>query len=142
MNILKEAKKHLKDIYADEMNSSEGYVEDLITELESKNKEIERYAARIQRASSMMKTGDYSITTDELMDGFLTDVAQTIDACNRLDKQQKEIERYEAVTEAAKFLIKVKRHKDTKTALYLASWPIALRKIEEALAGLKENNGE
>jgi len=43
---------------------------------------------RIGRASSMIKSGDFSITTKELTDGFLTDVAQLIDCCNG---QQKEI---------------------------------------------------
>jgi len=52
----------------------------------------------------------------------------------------KALEQSEAVTEAAKFLVKVKNNKDTngKGAWYQASWPIALRKIEEALAQLPE----
>ena len=44
------------------------------------------------------------------------------------------------VIETAKFLVKVKRHKDTGGAWYSASWPIALRKIEEAVDNLGEDN--
>ena len=54
----------------------------------------------------------------------------------------KELEQHKAITEAAKFLVSVKRHKDVKGkgAVYLASWPIALRKIEEAVDNLGEDN--
>jgi len=58
--------------------------------------------------------------------------------CSDLKLLIKELEQREAITEAAKFLVKVKRQKDTGSAYYLASWPIALRKIEEALAQLPE----
>ena len=56
----------------------------------------------------------------------------------------KELEQQKAITEAAKFLIKVKRQKDTpgKGAWYLVSKPTAWRKLEEAVAGLKEKDGE
>jgi len=63
-------------------------------------------------------------------------------AADELESKNKEIERYKAVAEAAKFLVKVKSRKDTQVARYLASWPIALRKIEEALAQLPETNDE
>jgi len=56
----------------------------------------------------------------------------------RITELEKELKQHKAITEAAKFLVKVKRHKETRTAWYLASWPIALRKIEEALAQLPE----
>ena len=54
----------------------------------------------------------------------------------------KDLEQHKAITEAAKFLVSVKRHKDVKGkgAVYLASWPIALRKIEEAVDNLGEDN--
>ena len=52
----------------------------------------------------------------------------------------KGLEQHKAITEAAKFLVKVKRHKDTGGAWYSASWPIALRKIEEAVDNLGEDN--
>ena len=45
----------------------------------------------------------------------------------------KEIEQHEAITEAAKFLVKVRSHKDTQPAQYQASMPIAWRKLEEAV---------
>ena len=54
----------------------------------------------------------------------------------------KELEQRKAITEAAKFLVKVKRHKDThgKGAWYLASKPIAWKKLNEALDNLGEDN--
>jgi len=55
-----------------------------------------------------------------------------------LVRANEELEQHKAITEAAKFLVKVKRSKDTKTAWYLASWPIAWKKIEAALAQLSE----
>jgi len=60
---------------------------------------------------------------------------------NRVIKLEKEFEQHKAVAEAVKFLVKVKRHKDTRTAWYLASQPIAWKKIEEALAGLEKKDG-
>jgi len=63
-------------------------------------------------------------------------------AADELESKNKELEQHKAVTKAAKLLVKVKRSKDTQTALYLASWPIALRKIEEALAQLPEEDNE
>ena len=45
----------------------------------------------------------------------------------------KELEKHKAITEAAKFLVKVKRYKDTQPAQYQASMPTAWRKLEEAL---------
>ena len=59
---------------------------------------------------------------------------------NILERIIKELEQQKAITEAAKFLVKVKRYKDTQPAQYLASWPIALRKIEEALDNLEKKN--
>ena len=52
----------------------------------------------------------------------------------------KELEQHKAITEAAKFLVKVKRHKDThgKGAWYLASKPMAWKKLEEAVDNSKE----
>ena len=52
----------------------------------------------------------------------------------------KELEQQKTITEAAKFLVKVKRCKDTQVAQYQASWPIALRKIEETVDNLGEDN--
>jgi len=61
----------------------------------------------------------------------------------RITELEKELEQHKAITEAAKFLVKVKRCKDArgKGAWYLASWPIALRKIEEALKNYGELEG-
>jgi len=61
-------------------------------------------------------------------------------ACVKVIELEKELEQHKAITEAAKFLVKVKNNKDTsgKGAWYLASWPSAWRKIEEALAQLPE----
>jgi len=55
-----------------------------------------------------------------------------------LESKNKEVEQHKAITEAAKFLVKVKSRKGTQVAWYLASWPSAWRKIEEALAQLLE----
>jgi len=57
----------------------------------------------------------------------------------RIGNLIEELEKREAVVDAAKFLVKVKCRKDTQPAWYLASWPIALRKIEEALDNLENN---
>ena len=64
--------------------------------------------------------------------------AQYREAAALLDDLIKELEQYKAITEAAKFLVKVKRHKDTQPAQYQASMPTAWRKLEEAL----KNHGE
>ena len=56
----------------------------------------------------------------------------------KVESLEKELEQNKAITEAAKFLVKVKRHKDTQPAQYQASMPIAWRKLEEAL----KNHGE
>ena len=68
--------------------------------------------------------------------------AQYREAAALLDDLIKEIEQRKAITEAAKFLVKVKRHKDThgKGAWYLASKPIAWKKLNEALDNLGEDN--
>ena len=66
--------------------------------------------------------------------------AQYREAAALLDDLIKELEQQKTITEAAKFLVKVKRCKDTQVAQYQASWPIALRKIEEAVDNLGEDN--
>ena len=50
-----------------------------------------------------------------------------------LESKNKELEQQKAITEAAKFLVKVKRYKDTQPAQYQATMPIAWRKLEEAV---------
>ena len=68
------------------------------------------------------------------LDIFLTEISEI------LNEKEKELEQHKAITEAAKFLVKVKRHKDTQPAQYQASMPSAWRKLEEAVA--KEKDGE
>ena len=62
------------------------------------------------------------------------------DYCEGIDLVEKlieESEQHKAITEAAKFLLEVKRHKDTQPAQYQAFMPTAWRKLEEAVG---ENN--
>ena len=75
-------------------------------------------------------------------DGTLKSVARA-EAVNRfrfneaLEEENanllEELEQHKAITEAAKFLVDVKRHKDTQPAQYQATMPIAWRKLEEAV---------
>ena len=72
-----------------------------------------------------------------------TDLGLVLESAHTLIRDLvEELEQREAITEAAKFLVKVKRRKDTGGAWYSASWPIALRKIEEAVDNLEEKDGE
>ena len=83
-------------------------------------------------------------------DGTLKSVARA-EAVNRfrfneaLEEENtnllKELEQHKAITEAAKFLVSVKRQKDTQPAQYQASMPIAWRKLEEALKNYGELEG-
>jgi len=80
-----------------------------------------------------------AVIHDDVPAGERKEIAEFIaDAPKRITELEKELEQHKAITEAAKFLVKVKSRKDTQVARYLASWPIALRKIEEALAQLPE----
>ena len=58
------------------------------------------------------------------------------DETRLIEKLIKELKQQKAITEAAKFLLEVKRHKDTKPARYQASMPSAWRKLEEAMDNL------
>ena len=84
--------------------------------------------------SDLVKANDFL----KYISDYGTDREQTL--LKIIEAKDKELEQHKAITEAAKFLVKVKRHKDTQTAWYLASWPIALRKIEEAVDNLGEDN--
>ena len=55
---------------------------------------------------------------------------------DQIEAKDKELEQHKAITEAAKFLVEVKRHKDTQPAQYQALMPMAWRNLEEAVAGL------
>lgn len=65
------------------------------------------------------------------------------DALEKIGQLEDRNKLLEKVTEAAKFLLEVKNHKDTygKTSWYLASKPIAWRKLEEALKNYGELEG-
>ena len=58
------------------------------------------------------------------------DYQHVLDGWNRVSKENKLMT---DVVEAAKFLLELKRNKDTQPAQYQASMPTAWRKLEEAL---------